>query len=92
VGPGLSILTILQPAILRFFGDDLAVLPEVDGRPVHPRSLAGYFYRSAKRSPDGFREFLAVSLLFFPLHFDRSSNRGVLCELSYTVQVSANKR
>jgi len=34
----------------------LAVLPAVNGSPVHPRGLAGYLGSPAQSAPDGSRE------------------------------------
>jgi hypothetical protein len=76
----------------RFFGDDFAVLPNVDGRAVHARGLAGDLGGAAQRTADGGGEFFTALRSCFLFHGDLSNSFAVLPELSYTLQTSAKRR
>ena len=73
---------------LRFFGDDFAVLPNVDRRAVH----AGGLGRASEGAPNSGGEFFAGLCFGFSFHGDLSNNFGVLPELSYMRQASAKRR
>src|SRR5262245_3005496 len=77
---------------LRLDGDDLAVLPDVDGRTVHPGDLARALGRAAEGTADSAGEFVVLWSAGLSFHGPRSSNRGRAPELSYTDQRSASGR
>src|SRR5438045_2728717 len=67
----------------RFLGDNFSVAPEVDGRAVGARGLAGYFsgapQGTASRCQSFSRRFGSSELIHGPI----SKSRAVGCELSY---------
>ena len=73
----------------RFLRNDLAILPNVNRRSVHARGFACDLCGAAQGAPDRCRELFAVSRIRLALHCERSSKRGLLPELSYTLHVSA---
>jgi hypothetical protein len=72
-------------ANLRFFGDDFAVLPNINGRTVHACGLARGSGSTAERAPDGIGEFFARLHSLWPFSFhDLFNNFALSPELSYT--------
>lgn len=81
-----------ERAQLRFFSDDFAVFPNIDGRAVHAGGFAGDLGGAAQSASHGGGEFLARLRFGLSFHGDLSINLGVLPELSYTLQRSAKSR
>ena len=75
-----------------FFGDDFAVLPNVDRRAVHAGGLAGDLGGAAQGAPDCGGEFFTALRSRFSFNGDLSNSFAVLPELSYTLQASAKRR
>jgi len=77
---------------LRFFGDDFAVFPDINGRAVHAGGLARDLGGASERAANGGGKFFAGLKFGFSFHCDLSNNFGVLPELSYTVHSLAKSR
>ena len=77
---------------LRLFGDDFAVLPDIDRRTVHKRGLARDLGGAAQRAANGGGELFATLQFVSSFRGDLSKNFGLAPELSYTLQVSAIRR
>jgi hypothetical protein len=77
---------------LRFFGDDFAVLPDVNRRAVHAGGLARDLGGAAECASNGGGEFLRFFLYRGTFHGPCSNSRGTAVELSYTLQAFARRR
>ena len=81
----------------RTLGDHLAVFPDVDWSPIHPRRAPGSLARTKQRALDACGK-LRISVRAralrgaFRLHGPDSISFGGLLELSYTAQASARGR